>query len=63
MTDDLEFRDAGCEPGLPLAVHVEDQDVPYLVLFADVDWDDLDALARRAAEWRTLFAGGTDLEQ
>lgn len=47
--------DAGCEPGLEMAVEVAPENIPYLVLFADVDWWDLRALRRRADEWRALF--------
>lgn len=52
-----DLLDAGCEPGLQLGPRVEDDDLPWLILFADVDWTDADALRDRAAEWRDLFGG------
>ena len=54
---ETDHLDAGCEPGLELGPDVDDRDVVWLVLFADVDWLDEVALARRADEWRALFGG------
>jgi hypothetical protein len=57
LDDDNDFLDAGCEPGLEFLNRVKEEDTPYLVLFADVDWDDKEALAHRAQEWLELFGG------
>lgn len=58
--DDNDFLDAGCEPGLVFLNRVKEEDTPFLVLFADVDWEDEDALDTRADEWRALFGGQED---
>ena len=52
LTEEL---DAGCTPGLEEAIYVSEENIPFLVLFASVDWDDRDALEKRANEWRELF--------
>lgn len=51
--------DAGCEPRLPHAPYIEDEDTPWLVLFASVLSLPRPYLLERAEEWRELF-GGTD---
>lgn len=33
-----------------------DENIDALVLFADVDWNDAEAVAKRKAEWEELFA-------
>ncbi len=35
----------------------DDADLSGLVLFADIDPADVSAVARRRAEWETLFSG------
>jgi hypothetical protein len=52
-----DLLDAGCEPGLDMGPQVDPEHIPYLVLFADVDWTDEDSLLSRAREWRELFGG------
>ena len=49
--------DAGCQPDLELGPNVDPPDIIWLILFADVSWDDEAALRARAAEWRDLFDG------
>lgn len=44
----------GCELDFH-AYPTADDDVDVLVLFADIDWTDPDAVAQREAEWRELF--------
>lgn len=36
--------------------HTADDDIDALVLYADVDWTDPEAVAKRKAEWEELFA-------
>jgi len=52
-----DLLDAGCEPGLDRGPEVDPDHIVWLVLFADVDWTDEDALQNRAREWRELFGG------
>lgn len=37
--------------------NTEDGDVDAVLLFADIDFTNPDAVANRAAEWRELFGG------
>lgn len=53
MDPDDELDGCDCSGAPPL----DDQDVDGIVLFADVDRDDVDAIERRADEWRRLFGG------
>ena len=46
---DLEFDDP--------ETNTEDGDIDALTLFADVQFDDPDEVAKRKAEWEELFGG------
>lgn len=55
-----DFLDGCCDLDFDMGPPTSDEDAPYVVLFATVlDSElrvrDVEALARRAAEWRALF--------
>lgn len=43
------------EDGIPSVAATADDEIDGLVLFADVDPADVDAIERRVAEWQDLF--------
>lgn len=49
-----EYADGMCDPGLQPEPTL-DKDVAGIVLFADVDPTDVDAIERRVDEWGKLF--------
>jgi hypothetical protein len=53
-SDPNEYADAVCEPHQLRAI-VPDAEVAGLVLFADVEFEDAEAVAYRMAEWEALF--------
>lgn len=56
--DDDDFLD-GCD--LPFDENpVDDGDLDGVILFADVDTDDPEAVEARILEWRRLFGGDAD---
>jgi hypothetical protein len=53
--DDL---DGCCDDDFDMADESTDDDLDALVLFADVEFLDREAVAERRAEWAELFTGG-----
>ena len=52
-----DLLDAQCQPNLDRGPEIEPAHIVWLVLFADVDLLDEDAVLSRAREWRELFGG------
>lgn len=48
-------QDGMCDLDFEMAPRTDDADTDALVLFADCEFTDPDAVTRRAAEWRALF--------
>jgi len=52
--------DGLCDLDFEMAESTSDDEVAALVLFADIDFTDFDAVERRVAEWRALFPAGSE---
>lgn len=50
--------DGMCDLDFEMAPRTDDDEVVPLVLFADVEFTDPDAVAERVREWRELFGEG-----
>jgi uncharacterized protein YciU (UPF0263 family) len=54
--DDDDMLDGACDLDAEMAPETSDEDAPALVLFADTQFDDPDAVEVRRAEWVELAA-------
>lgn len=56
--DDDDQLDGMCDLDFEMAPRTDDSEIDALVLFADTDFLDPEAVEARRAEWVDLFAGG-----